>query len=470
MSTLRILNYTQKKTKKEEAERRKTIMVYLKKRTIIICVVLAVVVIGLLAWGLFPTNTLKPIDSEATPPTNNVGDIDMYQVATKSWANGKWLGDIDKESITTIAFTNQAFKDVEANKAWEYDGLKFALNQDTITIYVPAGIKMQGSLHGAFQDMTNLKSITGFAYFDTSECTEMSSMFANCVNLIAVDAPNLKTDNVLTANKMFFNCKALEHIDLTKCNMQNVIDMSEMFYGCEKAKNIGLPKTKDVTTLKRAFSKIGTNDSYTLLIGTLNTPNCTDMSEMFAHSMIQNYTIAETFDTTSLKTAKSMFESCGLGAIDLSQWKTSNLETTERMFYDNMWCSTINVSTWDVPKLENTSLMFYYCSRLKDLELNWTNARSITNTTEMFKSCYSLNTLYLTGLNNIKIGNTGHMFESCSNLKTIYCDSIQSDVSYYMFTGCVSLQGAVAYDANKITGEMANTNGYFTPLNSAPNT
>ena len=327
---------------------------------------------------------------------------------------------------------------------------------------------MQGSLHGAFQDMPNLQSIQGFTYFDTSECTEMSSMFANCPSLIAVDAPNLKTDSVLTANKMFYNCTSLEHIDLTKCNMQNVIDMSEMFYGCVKAKNIGLPKTKDVTTLKRTFSHIGTNDSNTLLIGTLNTANCTDMSEMFAYSMIQNYTIAEQFDTTSLKTAKSMFESCGLGDIDLSQWKTSNLESAERMFYDNMWSANINVSGWDVPKLENTAGMFYYCSRLKEINLDWSNVKVITSANEMFKYCFSLKKLYLTGFSNAKVGDTTRMFSCCSELETIYCDKIQSDVSYYMFEGCTSLYGAIAFDKNKITSEMADTAGYFKPINTIP--
>ena len=437
-------------------------MVYVKKRTIIICVILVIALLGLAIWSLTPKITLKPTENP-TQSIEDSGNSDIYRVATKSWANGKWLGDIDKTTIKSIEFTNKNFTNVSGDKAWEYDGMHFVLNKDVITIYVPSGLRIKGSLHGAFQDMTMLESIQGFACFNTSECTEMSSMFANCINLIAVDAPNLKTDNVLTANKMFFNCTALEHIDLTKCNMQRAVDMSEMFHGCINAQNIGLPKTEDVTTLKRAFSEVGTSTgSYTLLIGKLNTANCTDMSEMFANAMIQNYDIAETFDTTSLKTAKSMFESCGLEAIDLSQWETENLENTERMFYDNAWCSTINISNWNTPKLEKTSFMFYYCSRLKDMKINWTNVQTITDASNMFQYCFGLTQLDLTGFNDVKIGNTTRMFDACGELATIYCTNINSDISYYMFVDCAALHGAATYDANKITGEMATTNGYFT--------
>lgn len=437
-------------------------MVYIKKRTIIICIILFIVIVGLIIFCLTPHTTLKPIEN-GEQTVNDSTDIDMYRVATKSWANGKWLGDIDKTTIKSITFTNSDFQNVHGDKAWEYDGMQFVLDKDAITIYVSPDIKMRGSLHGAFQDMTSLESIQGFAYFNTSECTEMSSMFANCTSLIAVDAPHLKTNSVLTASKMFFNCTALEHIDLTKCDMQSAVDMSEIFYGCTKAKNIGLPKTKDVTTLRRAFSKVGTSDGdYTLLIGKLNTENCTDMSEMFAHSMIQSYNIAETFNTASLITAASMFESCGLQSINLSSWNTDKLENTERMFYDNIWCSTIDVSGWNTPKLANTSEMFYYCSRVKNININWTNAQNISNASNMFKYCFSLEQLTLTGLNNMRVGNTTRMFEGCSELKTIYCTNINSDVSYYMFNNCTALNGSIPYSADKITADMATTEGYFT--------
>lgn len=437
-------------------------MVYIKKRTIVICIAVVILLVGLLIIGFSPTITLKPTDETVTSD-NSTGDTEMVRIATKSWANGKWIGDVDKTTIKTITFTNNNFQNVEGEKAWEYDGMHFVLNKDEITIYIPSGMKMKGSLHGAFQDMTSLQSIQGFSYFDTSECTEMSSMFANCTSLIAVDAPHLKTDSVLTANKMFYNCTALEHIDLTKCNMQRAIDMSEMFYGCINAQNIGLPKTEDVTTLKRAFSNVGTSTGgYASLIGELNTVNCTDMSEMFAKSMINNYTIAETFDTTSLKTAKSMFEACGLLEINLSQWKTDNLETAEKMFYDNMWCTSINISGWNTPKLESTASMFYYCSRLKELTIDWTEVKAITDASNMFKYCFGLTKLNLTGFNDAKIGNTTRMFESCAELQTIYCTQIYSDVSYYMFVDCPALCGKATYDASKITGDMANINGYFT--------
>ena len=56
------------------------------------------------------------------------------------------------------------------------------------------------------------------------------------------------------------------------------------------------------------------------------------------------------------------------------------------------------------------------------------------------------------------------MFSGCSALTAIYCPNTwQSNESKDMFAGCTKLQGAVAYDANKLDVTMANpTTGYFT--------
>ena len=60
-----------------------------------------------------------------------------------------------------------------------------------------------------------------------------------------------------------------------------------------------------------------------------------------------------------------------------------------------------------------------------------------------------------------------YLFYNCSNLTTIYCDDDWNTTtvafSDYMFYGCTSLIGAVAYNSSKVDASMANpTTGYFT--------
>ena len=64
-----------------------------------------------------------------------------------------------------------------------------------------------------------------------------------------------------------------------------------------------------------------------------------------------------------------------------------------------------------------------------------------------------------------------YLFKNCSNLQTIYASDkfVATDVNgEYMFSGCYSLKGAIAYDENKTDSRYANTtDGYFTLKNAS---
>ena len=82
----------------------------------------------------------------------------------------------------------------------------------------------------------------------------------------------------------------------------------------------------------------------------------------------------------------------------------------------------------------------------------------------MFDGCYSLTTLDVSGFNTANVTDMTGMFNSCNDLTTIYCDDTWScDISEDMFSGCVKLKGAIAYDPEKTNASYANpVTGYFT--------
>ncbi|MBQ9895159.1 MAG: BspA family leucine-rich repeat surface protein, partial [Ruminococcus sp.] len=66
--------------------------------------------------------------------------------------------------------------------------------------------------------------------FDTSNVTNMSSMFGDCSSLQSLDMSNFDTSNVTNMSCMFANCVSLQSLDLSSFDTSNVTNMTNMFY------------------------------------------------------------------------------------------------------------------------------------------------------------------------------------------------------------------------------------------------
>lgn len=88
------------------------------------------------------------------------------------------------------------------------------------------------SLKGLFSGLDNVTSIEGFENFDTTNTTDMSSMFKDCRNL--TDLNNftyLYTGKVTNMNSMFSGTSSLKEVDLSNFHTEEVTDMGSMFSG-----------------------------------------------------------------------------------------------------------------------------------------------------------------------------------------------------------------------------------------------
>ena len=86
--------------------------------------------------------------------------------------------------------------------------------------------------------MENLESIEGMKYLNTSEVSNMESMFSFCKEMESLDLSHFNTSNVTSMSCMFAYCSKLESIDLSKFNTSNVTSMFGMFEGCTKLQTI----------------------------------------------------------------------------------------------------------------------------------------------------------------------------------------------------------------------------------------
>ena len=77
-----------------------------------------------------------------------------------------------------------------------------------------------------------LTNIQGIENLNTSEVTNMGSMFANCVALSSIDLSHFNTAKVTDMESMFKNCTGLTALDLSSFDTSNVENMVAMFEGC----------------------------------------------------------------------------------------------------------------------------------------------------------------------------------------------------------------------------------------------
>ena len=63
-------------------------------------------------------------------------------------------------------------------------------------------------------------------------------LFSQLGNVTTINITNLDTSNVTNMNSMFYNCTSLTSLDVTNFDTSNVTDMEFMFYNCNSLTNL----------------------------------------------------------------------------------------------------------------------------------------------------------------------------------------------------------------------------------------
>ena len=136
----------------------------------------------------------------------------------------------DGGNITTLSYD----ENYEGDNKYTYDDLfnnpskcyfarilpiKLVLNANVANAVPTTGFKF-------FSEFYSLQTIEDLQYFNTSEITDMTSMFAECRNLTQLDLRSFNTEHVEDMTFMFYDCKALEQINLSSFNTENVTNMA----------------------------------------------------------------------------------------------------------------------------------------------------------------------------------------------------------------------------------------------------
>ena len=187
-----------------------------------------------------------------------------------------------------------------------------------------------------FWDLSSLTKIEGMNYLNTSEVTDMYSMFDGCRSLTALDLSHFDTKNVTNMGQMFYGCNNLKSLNLSNFDTGNVTYMGFMFYLCYNLTSLDVSHfdTSKVTGMRMMFASC--QNLTTLDISCFDVQSATDLSEMFAYCHGLTTLDVSKFNTENAETMGYMFKYCdNLTSLDLSSFSTRNAKDRNHETWTN---------------------------------------------------------------------------------------------------------------------------------------
>lgn len=210
---------------------------------------------------------------------------------------------------------------------------------------------------------SNLPSID-IRHFDTSNVTNMDSMFLALKNVTSLDLSNLNTQRVVNMSNMFSLSKSLVSLNISNWKNDSCTNMSFMFSNLGSLTDLNIDgfTTQNVTNMTSMFN--GVKRLENLDLSGFNTGRVTRMDLMFQDMESLKTINLSRFNTSSVTTMSHMFFMTNANPpitnLDLSSFNTSSVTDMERMFVGLANLQNLNVSSFDTRNVTNMEAMFYY--------------------------------------------------------------------------------------------------------------
>ena len=275
---------------------------------------------------------------------------------------------VTNETATTVWTEGCGIFDVKAYYTALSTGKYKISFYSPYTIYAPKDSNCLFSNSTSANRLTNLTSIS-FGNFDTSNVTNMYSMFEGCSSLTSLNLSNFNTSKVTSMSNMFLKCSKLTSLNLSNFNTGKVTGMMQMFYYCSSLTSLHLSNfdTSNVTYMHGMFWSCSSLIS--LDLSNFDTTNVTSMSQMFLDCKALTSLNISSFNTSKVTNMYHMFSSCSsLTSLNLSNFNTSNVADMGYMFSDCSSLTSLNLSSFDMSKVTKTDWMLSGCSSLTEIK------------------------------------------------------------------------------------------------------
>ncbi len=176
-----------------------------------------------------PTS-VTPVKKEAYAVYNN-GTFTFYYDELKATREGQ------------VYSTDEADYEYGVPKWLQYNGNSFdqTLTDVTKVVFDPSYADARPTrTFNWFLDMSNLTTIEGMEYLNTSNVGDMACMFSGCGSLTSIDLSHFDTSNVFNMPQLFAYCYNLQELDLSNFDTSNVTNMNSAFVWCSSLKSINV--------------------------------------------------------------------------------------------------------------------------------------------------------------------------------------------------------------------------------------
>ncbi|MBO4813866.1 MAG: BspA family leucine-rich repeat surface protein [Muribaculaceae bacterium] len=318
-----------------------------------------------------------------------------------------------------------------------------------------------------FNGFGNLTNITGLEYLNTSQVTNMNSMFLSCHSLVSIDVNSFDVSKVTNASAMFRACSNLTTIYCD--NSWDIPTTVGMFAGSTQLVGaVPYDSNKTDGTMANPVTGYFKTNMLPTVIYCRQNVNGTNVLTMFM-TCTDEPPVAE--GTWEGQTVNQVWRGMYL----------LNMGTNYPGWYNDTFSSMIAryctkvVIDESFARFKPTSFYKWfanmkYLSKIEGLE--YLNTSEATNMNSMFRSCESLKELDLNTFDVSKVEDATMMLAWCKDMTTIYCKNswdLTNATTNDMFLWSTKLVGAVAYDSNQVDGVMANpVTGYFTAEKPLP--
>ena len=349
------------------------------------------------------------------------------------------------------------------------------------------------SLASWFESLSKLSSIEGLENLDTSEATDMRSMFSNCHALTELDLSSFDTGKVENMMNMFLNCTSLKKLDVSSFNTSNVTIMTSMFNGCKALTELDLSSfdTGKVTHMTSMFvncsalTYIDKRDDFgaNATVTTNMYLNCDPLLQGSTPYVVYNdadKSLHFLCNANADLTAITLGDGTEITLTEGNYWKADDVLVNDEAGYGPGWRTLkSNVSTvvfdesFKFARPINCYRWFNGFTNLTTITgLDYLYTSKVTGMKEMFSSCEGLTSLaFGENFNTANVTNMHGMFWACKGLATLdisnFNTSNVADMSY-MFSSCTDLN-PIAFGDNFNTSNVTNMESMFASCRNLQN-
>ena len=402
--------------------------------------------------------------------------------------DNKWGDDVTASAVTSVTATDEVSFTGSCSEL--FSGFLNCTSMDLGDVNT-VNLTSTARMFNLCQSLTTLSGISGW---NTSNVTDMSSMFFGCESLQSPDLSGWNTGSVTNMNSMFYSCQSIETLDLSGWDTGNVTDMTEMFQECFKLTTIYVGEgwsTESVTDYLYMF------EGCVLLhggIGTTYNPQhingdyaCYDKGQDQPGYLTGVFmlTLPEDVTTTTAATLTHNGVNYYKGGHDVTLAYNGTPPTGYRFYHFTVNGDPIDGDTFAMP-FANSEIGYEYQVRYSFdsttgvLSLNWgefnkdnnwgsdVSASAVTSVTatsdvsftgycyELFKDFTNCESVDLSKVNTSNVTHMTTMFENCTNLTTLNLSGwdLSNVISMSsMFSGCSSLEtiDLSSWDVSNVT-------------------